>query len=128
MFGVFYSFVLPLVKVAILIEWCRVFVPPGTRFQSPFWWCCMAIIFVQITANIGIVIALNLQCTPHETIWDFRVPGKCFDLYPLQIASASIHLVSDVAIFLVPQRIIWNLNMTWQKRLGVSVIFGLGLM
>ncbi|KAL6231690.1 hypothetical protein BDW75DRAFT_243684 [Aspergillus navahoensis] len=34
----------------------------GSRRKSPFWLGCASIIFVQITANIGIIVALNLQC------------------------------------------------------------------
>ncbi|UPK96014.1 hypothetical protein LCI18_006949 [Fusarium solani-melongenae] len=127
-FGVFYSFVLPFLKIAILVEWCRVFVPRGTRTKSAFWWGCVIVIFVQIIANIAIIVALNLQCTPHEAIWDFRVEGKCFNLFHLQVSSATIHLICDITIMLLPQRVIWKLNMGWKKRLGVSVIFSLGLL
>ncbi|KAI0024628.1 hypothetical protein F4780DRAFT_795152 [Xylariomycetidae sp. FL0641] len=128
-FGVCYSFVLPLLKCAILVEWCRMFVPRGNRTKSPFYWGCVVVIFVQITAAIAIVVALNLQCIPHSGIWDFTIATrKCFPLYPLQVASASIQLISDVAIFCLPQRVIWTLRMSWQKRLGVSFVFGLGLL
>ena len=84
--------------------------------------------FIQVTTGIAVVVALNLQCTPHIAIWDITVPGQCFELYKLQVASASIQLGSDVMIMLLPQHVIWKLNLSWQKRLGVSVIFGLGLL
>ncbi|PLN82690.1 hypothetical protein BDW42DRAFT_166408 [Aspergillus taichungensis] len=130
LFGVFYSIVLPLVKVAILTEWCRMFAPRGHRSEGFFWWGCMAIIFVQVGSGIGILVSLNLQCIPHSAIWDLTIQAtsKCFDLYKLQVASASIQLISDVAILLLPQQVIWTLKMSWSKRLGVSVIFGLGLL
>ncbi|KAL7945555.1 hypothetical protein V8C42DRAFT_357910 [Trichoderma barbatum] len=126
-YGVCYSIVLPLLKVAIMVEWVRLFVPT-VKFRSPFFWGAAVVSFVQITAGIAIVIALNLQCTPHERLWDFRVPGKCFDLYTLQVISASIQLVSDIAMFCLPQHTIWSLKMTWQKRLGVAGIFGMGIL
>lgn len=128
-FGVCYSFVLPFLKVAILTEWVRMFVPRGTHMKNAFWWGCMTVCFVQIGAGIATVIALNVQCIPHAAIWDLTITdAQCFELYPLQVSSASIQLVSDIAIFLLPQRVIWTLKMTWQKRLGVSVVFGLGLL
>ncbi|KAL2016751.1 hypothetical protein VTK56DRAFT_3099 [Thermocarpiscus australiensis] len=128
-FGVCYSFVLPLLKVAILIDWCRMFVPHGSRTKNAFWWGCVVISFVQIGAAVATIIALNLQCIPHQAIWDFTIPGaKCFNLFNLQVSSATIQLVSDVGIFLLPQRVIWTLKMSWQKRMGVSVIFGLGVL
>jgi hypothetical protein len=120
--------VLPLLKVAIMIEWVRLFVP-GIRMKSPFFWGVMVISFVQIAAGIAIIIALNLQCTPHTRIWDFTVPnGKCFNLYTLQVISASIQLGSDISMFCLPQHIIWSLKMTWQRRLGVAAIFGMGVL
>lgn len=128
-FGVCYSFVLPFLKVAILTEWVRMFVPRGTHMKNAFFWGCMIVCSVQIGAAIATIIALNLQCIPHAAIWDLTITdAQCFELYPLQVSSASIQLVSDIAIFLLPQRVIWTLKMTWQKRLGVSVVFGLGLL
>lgn len=90
----------------------------------------MVVIAIQIMSGIGVVVALNLQCIPHRAIWDIAIQAtsKCFDLYKLQVGSASIQLISDVAILLLPQQVIWSLKMTWQKRLGVSIIFGLGLL
>ncbi|UKZ46291.1 hypothetical protein TrVGV298_000492 [Trichoderma virens] len=126
-YGVFYSIVLPLLKVAIMIEWVRLFVPT-TKSKSPFFWGAVLISFVQVAAGIAIVIALNLQCTPHTRIWDFRVPGTCWNLYTLQVISASIQLGSDIAMFCLPQHTIWTLKMTWQKRLGVAAIFGMGVL
>lgn len=127
-FGVCYSVVLPLLKIAILLEWCRMFVPRGNRTKSYFYWGCVGLITLQIVTGVGIVIALNLQCIPHAAIYDFTVAGQCFPLYNIQVTSASIQLFSDVAIFLLPQRVIWELKMSWQKRLGVSIVFGLGLL
>lgn len=128
-FGVCYSFVLPLLKVAILLEWCRMFLPHGLRTRNAFWWGCAIISFIQIGAAIATIIALNLQCIPHAAIWDFTIPNaKCFKLYNLQVSSASIQLISDVGMLLLPQRVIWTLKMSWQKRMGVSVIFGLGVL
>ncbi|KAF3077642.1 hypothetical protein CFAM422_000185 [Trichoderma lentiforme] len=127
LFGVFYSLVLPLLKVAIMVEWVRLFVPTS-KTKSFFFWGAVIISIVQIGAGIAIIIALNLQCTPHERIWDFTVPGTCWNLYTLQVISASVQLGSDVAMFCLPQHTIWTLQMTWQKRLGVAAIFGMGIL
>lgn len=110
-----------------MVEWVRLFVPTS-KIKSPFFWGAVVISFVQIAAGIAIVIALNLQCTPHTRIWDFTVPGQCFNLYTLQVISASVQLGSDIAMFCLPQYTIWALQMTWQKRLGVAAIFGMGVL
>ncbi|KAB8265105.1 hypothetical protein BDV32DRAFT_134950 [Aspergillus pseudonomiae] len=127
-FGVCYSFVLPLLKIAILVEWCRLLAPQGLRSRTAFWWGCMVTICIQVIAGIGIILALNLQCIPHRAIYDLTVPGKCVDLYKIQLASASVHLTCDAIMLLLPQPVIWTLKMTWRKRLGVSFVFSLGVL
>lgn len=57
-----------------------------------------------------------------------RATAKCIDLTTLQKLSASVHLITDVAIFLLPQKVIFDLNMSIQKRLGLAVVFSLGLL
>lgn len=127
--GCFYQTVLPLLKTAILIEWCRILTPAGNKFKSPFFLGCVLVIFMQVSFGIACIILLNMQCTPHRSIWEFWLPDrKCFDLVKLQLASGSIQLFSDVVMLLLPQKTIWGLKMSWQKRLGVSVVFGLGIL
>lgn len=127
-FGVCYSFVLPFLKIAILVEWCRLLAPQGLRSRTAFWWGCMVTVGIQVIAGVAIILALNLQCIPHKAIYDFTVPGKCVDLNKIQMASASVHLTCDVIMLLLPQPVIWTLKMTWRKRLGVSFVFSLGVL
>lgn len=44
------------------------------------------------------------------------------------LGSASVQVVIDFAMVLLPQRIIWSLHMNWKRKLGVSIIFAVGLM
>lgn len=119
--------VLAMLKIGILLEWCRVFVPKGTERSSYFWWCSTTVIMAQACFGAAAIFLLNFQCVPHKAIWDFTITKKtCLPLNALQLTSATIHLVSDVTIFLLPQRIIWTLNMSLRKRLGVAVVFSLG--
>ncbi|KAJ5871751.1 uncharacterized protein N7529_004104 [Penicillium soppii] len=46
---------------------------------------------------------------------------------PLQ-SVGSIQVVSDILMFILPQKIIWGLQMNLQKKLGVSIIFGVGIL
>jgi len=124
-----YVVVLGLLKVAMLAEWAHILVPQAARTGSIFWWSCMAMIAVQVLACVGIVIALNLQCIPHAASWDFTITdAKCFPLYNLQLSSGIIYLATDIIMFFMPQHLIWSLQMSWKKKIGVSVVFGLGLL
>lgn len=88
----------------------------------------MTVISVQCLWGLLCIILLNMQCRPHEAIWKFYLPSKCYSLPDVMLTSASVQVVSDIAMFLLPQRIIWGLQMNWQKKIGVSVIFGVGIL
>uniref|UniRef100_A0A0D2YKD9 Rhodopsin domain-containing protein n=1 Tax=Fusarium oxysporum (strain Fo5176) TaxID=660025 RepID=A0A0D2YKD9_FUSOF len=120
-YGCCYSVVLPLIKTAILLDWSRVFVPSDKR-RSPLWWGCIVLGGLQCVWGITCIILLNMQCIPHRAIWEFYVPSKCYNLPSVMLGSATVQVVTDVAMVLLPQRTIWALNMNWQKKLGVACI------
>ncbi|CAJ2509079.1 Uu.00g141050.m01.CDS01 [Anthostomella pinea] len=128
LFGVFYSIALAFVKMSIPLEWCRIFVPPGTWSTSYFWWGAMAVVALQAMFLPVIVVLLNVQCLPHAAIWDIRLlpDATCIPLPTLQKLSASVHLVTDVAILVLPQKIIFDLQLSLRKKAGLAVVFGLG--
>ncbi|KAI1173242.1 hypothetical protein F4777DRAFT_458345 [Nemania sp. FL0916] len=124
--GVLYSVALPLLKASILLEWTRLFVPRGTR--NTFWWLCMTLVGIQLSFLVASVFALCFTCIPYQKIWDFTVPGHCIKKSDLEITSATIHFASDIIILILPQKVIWSLQMSLKKKLGVSFIFSLGVL
>lgn len=102
------------------------FVPRGTR--GWFWWSAWVMIVLQALFAVAIIIALNLACIPTKKKWEFWLEGKCYDAHMVEVASASFQLFSDCFVLFIPQKIIWDLQMSWRKRLGVSFIFSLGLL
>lgn len=112
--------------MAILLEWSRILVPRGTR--GGFWWACYALGLIQFLFMFGAVIGLCLSCIPYEAIWDKTIVAKCYDKGIVEKTSSIVHLISDVIILVLPQKVIWGLQLSLQKRLGVSVIFSLGLL
>ncbi|PVH72916.1 hypothetical protein DL98DRAFT_552929 [Cadophora sp. DSE1049] len=126
-YGCAYSVVLPLLKAAILLDWCRIFVP-SNRTRNSFWWGCMFIIFVQVAWGLACVILLNMQCVPHAAIWKFYLPSKCYSLHKVMLTSACVQVFSDWCMVLLPHRVIWRLQMSWQKKIGISILFGVGTM
>lgn len=124
----FYSIGLALMKIALIIEWCRVFYPQD-RWRDPIFLAGAIIVFCQGAFAIAAVFILQFQCTPREAIWNKLIPGhKCIEMGPLQDLSGSLHLVSDIVIFIIPQKKIWGLQMSIKKRIGVALVFGLGLL
>lgn len=124
-FGNFYTLVLPAIKTAILLDWCRIFVV-GNRTTNTFWLACMAVAALQWAWGIACFFLLNFQCTPHSKIWAFYLPGNCISLHTIQLCSASVQLFSDLIMTFLPHKVVWILHMTWRKRLGLSFVFGCG--
>lgn len=46
----------------------------------------------------------------------------------LDVSSASLNLVSHLLVLILPHTVIWKLNMKWKNKLGVSVVFAIGLL
>ncbi|KAK6216148.1 hypothetical protein LQW54_003722 [Pestalotiopsis sp. IQ-011] len=113
------------VKTAILLEWLHLFCPTGAR--NRFWWTAHVLLCANILFYCAAILALHLSCAPHARLWDKTVPGRCVDTRPLDVASALVNFFVDVGILLLPQRVIWRLRMSTRKRMGVSAMFGLGI-
>ena len=114
-------------KTAILLEWVRIFVPGKTR--NSFFWASWALLVANAMFYVAGIFAENLSCFPYRSIWDKTVPGsKCLDIKALDLASAVIDLVSDIAVLILPQMVIWRLQMSNGKRLGVSIMFAMGIL
>ncbi|KAI0907331.1 hypothetical protein F4823DRAFT_23180 [Ustulina deusta] len=113
------------VKTAILLEWVRLFVPHGTR--PPFWWMCRIVMWVNILYYISVIIVSTVSCSPHEKIWDPTLPGTCLNIKAFFVSNATLNLASDIIILALPQRSIWSLNMSRDKKIGVSLVFAVGV-
>ncbi|KAI0378117.1 hypothetical protein F5Y04DRAFT_262452 [Hypomontagnella monticulosa] len=122
----FYGAAMLLLKTAILWEWIRIFVPLGTR--NLFFKACFSMAALNIAYYIAIIILSSLACRPFQRNWDKTIPGECIDITIINISSAVVNFVLDVAILSLPQRVIWGLHMSTKKRLGVSILFAVGIL
>ncbi|KAI0976958.1 hypothetical protein F4678DRAFT_480372 [Xylaria arbuscula] len=122
---IFYSVSLLLVKTSILIEWIQVFVP---HTRNRFYWAALSILTFHLTFYVGFLIAFNLACTPYKRNWDKTIPGHCFDIRILSLASAIINLVEDIAILILPQTKIWGLKISSRKKRDISAVFAIGVL
>ncbi|KAF4627989.1 hypothetical protein G7Y89_g10161 [Cudoniella acicularis] len=125
--SVIYNFTILPVKVAVLLEWLRIFSPTGTR--NLVFWASHFLIWANVIFYMSTVIALNVSCTPYEFIWNKLIPGNCKAVdYKLTDLSVSVfNFTSDVLILLIPQHAIWKLQMLSRKKIGVSLVFAIGL-
>ncbi|KAI0165411.1 hypothetical protein GGR52DRAFT_107168 [Hypoxylon sp. FL1284] len=125
--SVFYGLIIMCLKVGILLDWVLIFCPVGTR--NAMFWISHIIIWANIAFyGIGTLVEL-FQCTPREKIWNpLYEGGSCpIDMHAHNFASGIFNIISDLVILAVPQSIIWKLQMTTPKRIGVSLLFMIGM-
>ncbi|CAI6091643.1 hypothetical protein V2G26_010209 [Clonostachys chloroleuca] len=123
----FYSIVMAAMKTVILVEWIQIFVPRGTR--NGFVYTSWMAIAVNLTFYIIAIILLNVSARPYRRNFNFTVPGVThFNSSTTIVAGAAINVVLDLVILVIPQRIIWRLKMKKAKKIGVSLIFLIGIL
>ncbi|KAI1753927.1 hypothetical protein F4782DRAFT_494443 [Xylaria castorea] len=116
-------------KAAILLEWKRIFVPRGAGASNWFYWAAWAIIAFNTASYFAAFFVVLLANRPLAFNWDLLIPGgssplnrKTLDLFCL-----GVNLTVDLATFLLPQPIIWRLKLSRARRIGLSLMFSLGL-
>ena len=109
-----------LLKFGILLFYWRLF--PNKHFR----WSIYAVaVFVSVCFVAGFV-GFTLQCTPVRGFWRPLIPHTCVDQYKLYIATATLGLIGDVILLIQPIPVVWRLNTTRQRRIGLCIVFLLG--
>ncbi|KAJ2993517.1 hypothetical protein NUW58_g1816 [Xylaria curta] len=117
-----------LIKVAILLDWLVLFVPPGSR--NFVYWAAHVMIWVNVVFYLSVFIANQVACTPYEYSWNKLLDGNCdrVNTQYTNLASGIFNVISDIVILLIPQKVVWKLNMQTRMKVGVFMIFGIGLL
>lgn len=123
---IIWCFALVFIKAAIILEWTHIFIPRSTR--NVFFWICYIMLLANTCVYFVTVTTTNLLCTPRERIWRRWVPGSCINIHAFNLTITTFHLVFDILLLLVPHRVIWKLSMSTRQKIGVSVIFSVGVL
>ncbi|KAI1130712.1 hypothetical protein F5Y10DRAFT_288820 [Nemania abortiva] len=121
-----YCVTIATIKSAIIVEWVFIFVPEHTR--NSFYWISHILLWLHILFYLAIIIFLNTACRPHDKLWNPLLPGTCVRTTFTGPLTAAVNLVVDIILFILPQRVIWGLQMSFKRRLGVSLIFLFGVL
>lgn len=123
-----YLWIIALVKCSILLEWMTIFVPNGNH--TYFNWTCYGTCAAICSLSITIFIMDLVNCTPFASNWDMLIPGGfCrFKIAQFGLASATTNFTLDLIPLILAQKVIWGLQISWNKKAGVSLIFLIGLM
>ncbi|KAI0798965.1 hypothetical protein GGR55DRAFT_702342 [Xylaria sp. FL0064] len=120
-----YAVMMFFAKTAILIEWTRIFV--ADRQRNAFFYAACFLIALNTGVYAAGAIATGLACIPREKLWHPWVVGKCINRYALDSFTAFVNLAIDLGIFLLPQKVIWKLQMNKKRKIGISILFSVGI-
>lgn len=114
------------IKAAIVLEWTRLFTPRGTR--NLFFWICHTVAWLNFSASIVMLFLVIFPCKPREKFWNPVIVGTCSNALATVFIAPIMNLVFDVIILCLPHKIIWGLRLSLRKRIGLGVIFALGVL
>ncbi|PWY92927.1 integral membrane protein PTH11-like protein [Aspergillus heteromorphus CBS 117.55] len=120
-FSHFYDVAIASTKLSVLALYYRIFITPKFRFVV------IGTVVWVILWLMTMEIVLGLECRPIQKFWDSSVHGTCFNLVAFSYFTNITNLVTDIWIFLLPVPVILKLQITRNKKVGLSLLFSVGL-
>ncbi|KAK7908916.1 hypothetical protein PG985_014794 [Apiospora marii] len=115
-----------LLKITILLQYLRVFVPHGSRNFT--FWASHVLLYTNIVYYVAFTFLQIFSCSPREKWWDKTImEGHCIDIFAVNVSGAVVCLVSDLAILCIPQGVVTKLNLPRSKIVGLCALFAIGV-
>ena len=82
------------------------------------------LIFLIFATWLSFSVAVMFQCMPFDFNWDKTNPnGKCFNLQVFANSSSVPNIVTDLAVLILPLRMVWCLKISVGRKIGLLLIF-----
>ncbi|PYH89325.1 hypothetical protein BO71DRAFT_444651 [Aspergillus ellipticus CBS 707.79] len=118
----FWNTCLPVIKLSIVLFYQRIF-PVRSMVIT-----CRSVMCFLFAWYIAFQTTAIFQCTPIHHDWMKKTTkGKCIDFVPFVITLAATNLCTDVLLLILPTREIWKLQIPTGRKIGLSMIFTLGV-
>ncbi|CAG8949283.1 hypothetical protein HYFRA_00004908 [Hymenoscyphus fraxineus] len=111
-------------KLPVLFFYWKIF--PHSRIKYLIW---ATVLFVFVYGTTFIFLGI-FQCSPISffwTNWDGEHEGKCFNSNAMTWANAGIGIALDIWMLALPMQQVFKLNLHWKKKIGVAMMFSVGL-
>ena len=116
------------VRLSILLQYLRIFAPTRRNNTLVFWGSHL-LIWVNFVFYVIITFLEIFACSPIEKAWNpLIIDGHCYSIFAIYIAAAAVNTVSNFLIFCLPHSVIWNLQMSRGRKVGISALFIAGLL
>lgn len=112
-------------KLTILLLYRRVFLP---KRWSSFDIVLRVFMVVSSVFYLSTVPAKIWECIPRAKLWNHSLEGRCIHVSGILNADGLFNTLSDFLILIVPIKALWKLQIKTPKRIGIAVVFTVGLM
>lgn len=112
-------------KIAILLLYLRVF--PDERFRHRVKIC----IWIYFATAFCLFWACLFKCWPVSyswTFWDGEHHGSCSSMNAQGWANSALNIVEDLIVLVLPWPTIRKLNLSREKKIGITIMFGVGIL
>lgn len=119
-----YKIQISLAKISVCLFLLRIF-----QFRA-FYYITYVVVGLNAAIGIAWVFADAFQCDPVHlawTGWEKLEPGTCIDFNTSTVINAFVNIAVDFAMVLMPIYEVSKLNMSKSKKLGVALVFAVGL-
>lgn len=85
---------------------------------------------LSATTTIILIFICIFQCTPISLAWNFwtgESHGHCLNVNHATWGNAATTLFFDLVILGLPLKPLYNLNLSWRKKIQIMSMFGLGI-
>lgn len=114
-------------KVGIILQVVRAFMPRGAR--SIAFWTCHILLWINIIYYFAMIVVELKTCTPRAKEWDPTIQGgSCISVSEVRFVLAMLNVGTDLTIIILPQRVIWGLNVPLKRKLILSALFLVGIL
>ena len=120
-----YAYTILCTKLTVLLLYRRVFLPHrwGTFDIILRVFMLVVSLYYTITAFLKV-----WECVPRPRIWNKTINGTCISVSGILNTDGVFNTLSDFLIIVVPMKAIWTLQMKRNKKIGIFLLFTVGLM
>lgn len=109
------------IKLSMVVLYRRLFAIDRTMKRIT--WGAIAFLVLFYVAETFVAITVEAQCTHAPPS-----PSICSNVWKNTVTQAVFNVLTDFAVLLLPITKVFNLHMPLRRKIGVSAVFGIGLL
>lgn len=83
---------------------------------------------LSVCTALAAILSDLLFYRPVAYAWGARIDGTCGDIITTYLAITIVNLLVDLSIVILPLPMLWNFQMPLFKKVGVYLMFSIGIM